>query len=228
MPCDCKNCIVRSLTILSDLNFQELEKVSALIYLKVYKRKKIVFLEETPSHTVYILKSGNIKTYKSLPDGREQIINILLPGDMLGFDSLYDDRYSCTAEVIQDAELCCIRKQDLINLLTHNPEVGLKFIKIMNRELNKAQDRIRDLGLKDARERVASLLMTLFTSRGEGQGPGFTLSRQEISEMVGVAQETVIRMLSEFKSDGIIRTEGKNIFVVNPEELKRWAGEMEV
>lgn len=228
MNCDCKNCIVRSLTILSDLNFQELEKVSALIYLKAYKRKKIVFLEDTPSNTVYMLKSGNIKTYKSLPDGREQIINILSQGDMLGFDSLYDDRYSCTAEVIQDAELCCIRKQDLVDLLKHNPEVGLKFIKIMNRELNRAQDRIRDLGLKDARERVASLLMTLFTSRAEGSGPGFTLSRQEISEMVGVAQETVIRILSEFKSDGIIRTEGKNIFVADPEELKRWAGMGEV
>jgi len=225
MACDCKSCIVRSLTILSDLEFGELEKISALIYLKNYKRKKIVFLEETPSHTVYIIKTGNIKTYKSLPDGREQIINILSPGDMLGFDSLYDDRYACTAEVIQDAELCCVKKQDLIELLRHNPEVGLKFIKIMNRELNRAQERIRDLGLKDARERVATLLLTLFTSRGEGQAAGFTLSRQEISEMVGVAQETVIRILSEFREDKVIAAEGKRISVINPALLRRRAGE---
>ena len=228
MPCDCKNCIVRSLTILSDLDFGELEKVSALIYLKAFKRKKIVFLEETPCSTVYIVKSGNIKTYKSLADGREQIINILSPGDMLGFDSLYDDRYSCTAEVIQDTELCCIRKPDLINLLKHNPEVGLKFIKIMNRELNRAQERIRDLGLKDARERVATLLIMLFSSRAEGAGPGVVLSRQEVSEMVGVAQETVIRILSEFKADGVIRTEGKSIFVTKPDALKKWAGEGDI
>jgi CRP-like cAMP-binding protein len=224
MPCDCKNCIVRSLTILSDLGFSELEKVSSLIYLKGFKRKKIVFLEESPSQTVYIIKSGNIKTYKSLADGREQIIAILSPGDMLGFDSLYDDRFACTAEVIQDSELCCIKKQDLVNLLKHNPEVGLKFIKIMNRELNRAQERIRDLGLKDARERVASLLLMLFSSRGEGTRPGFTLSRQEISEMVGVAQETVIRILSEFKNDGVIRAEGRSVFVTNPEDLKKLAG----
>jgi len=228
VSCDCKNCIVRSLTILSGLSFEELEKVSRLIYLKAFKRKKVVFLEDTPSHTVYIIKSGNIKTYKSLPDGRDQIINILVPGDMLGFDSLYDDHYNCTAEVIQDSELCCIRKGDLMDLLKHNPEVGIKFIKIMNRELNRAQERIRDLGLKDAREKVASLLMTFFTSRGEGTGPGFTLSRQEISEMVGVAQETVIRILSEFKSDGVIRTEGRNIFITRPDELRRWAGMMEI
>jgi CRP-like cAMP-binding protein len=228
MPCDCKNCIVRSLTILSDLNLQELEEVSRLIYLKGFKRKKIIFLEDTPSRTVYILKSGNVKTFKSLPDGRDQIINILLPGDMLGFDSLYDDHYSCTAEAIQDSELCCIKKSDLIDLLKHNPEVGIKFIKIMNRELNRAQDRIRDLGLKDARERVASLLATLFVSGAEGRGPGFTLSRQEISEMVGVAQETVIRIISEFKSDGILRTEGRNIFIIKPDELKRLAGMMEI
>jgi CRP-like cAMP-binding protein len=228
MACDCKNCIVRDLTILADLNFQELEKVSALIYLKSFKRKKIIFLEDTPSSTVFIMKSGNVKTYKSLPDGREQIINILSPGDMLGFDSLYDDHYVSTAEAIQDTELCCIRKKDLIDLLKHNPEVGLKFIKIMNRELNRAQDRIRDLGLKDARERVASLLMMLFTAKAAGARPGFTLSRQEISEMVGVAQETVIRILSEFKSDGVIRTEGRAIFIADPEELRRLAGMFEI
>ena len=227
MPCDCKNCIVRDLTILSELDFEELDDVSRLIYLKNFKRKKLIYLEDAPSQTVYIIKSGNVKTYKSLADGRDQIINILSPGDMLGFDSLYDDRYSCTAEVIQDAELCCMKKADLIALLKHSPEVGLKFIRIMNRELNRAQERIRDLGLKDARERVASLLLTLLTSRPEGKGPGFTLSRQEVSEMVGVAQETVIRILSEFKSDVVIRTEGKNIFVVKPDELKRLAGEGE-
>jgi CRP-like cAMP-binding protein len=228
MGCDCKNCIVRDLTILSDLSFQELEKVSALIYLKSFKRKKIIFLEDTPSGTVYMIKTGNVKTYKSMFDGREQIINILKAGDMLGFDSLYDDKYAYTAEVIQDAELCCIQKRDLIDLLTHNPEVGLKFIKIMNRELNRAQERIRDLGVKDAREKVATLLLTLFTSKAADKGPGFTLSRQEISEMVGVAQETVIRILSEFKSDGVIRTEGKQIFVADPEALKRLAGVVEI
>jgi len=228
MTCDCKNCIVRDLTILSDLSLPELEKVSSLIYLKSFKRKKIIFLEDTPSSTVYFVKSGNVKTYKSLPDGREQILNVLSPGDMLGFDSLYDDHYVNTAEAIQDSELCCIRRLDLITLLKQSPDVGLKFIKIMNRELNKAQERVRDLGLKDAREKVASLLATLFVSKSPGGGPGFTLSRQEISEMVGVAQETVIRILSEFKQDGVIRTEGKNIFISDPEELKRIAGIFEI
>jgi CRP-like cAMP-binding protein len=224
MGCDCKNCIVRSLTILSELDFGELDKVSALIFMKSFKRKKVVYLEDTPSSTVYMIKTGNVKTYKSLPDGREQIISVLSAGDMLGFDSLYDDKYSCTAEVIQDVELCCIKKSDLIRLLKENPEVNMKFIKIMNRELNRAQERIRDLGLKDAREKVATLLMSLFTSRPAFGKPGFTLSRQEISEMVGVAQETVIRVLSEFRSDGVINTEGKNIVVVQPDELKRLAG----
>ena len=228
MACDCKNCVVRNITILAGLGFEELEKISSLIYIKAFKRKKIIFLEDTPSNTVYIIKTGSVKTYKSLPDGREQIITILSAGYMLGFDSLYNDHYSSTAEAIQDAELCCIKKKDLIALLKTNPEVSLKFIGIMNRELNRAQERIRDLGVKDARERVASLLVTLFDSKGEGKGPGFTLSRQEISEMVGVAQETVIRILSEFKSDGLIETEGRNIVIKKPAELKQAAGMFEI
>jgi CRP-like cAMP-binding protein len=228
MACDCKNCIVRGLTIFSDLGASELEKVGTLIYLKSFRRKKIIFLEDTPSNTVYVLKTGTVKCYKSLPDGRELIISILTPGDMLGFDSLYEDHYSNTAEAIMDTELCCIRKKDLVDLLKNSPEVGIRFIKKMNKELQSAQERIRDLGLKDARERVATLLMTLFMSRGEGQGPKFTLSRQEISEMAGVAQETVIRIISEFKSDGLIASEGKNIVVLKPEELRKTAGIFEI
>jgi CRP-like cAMP-binding protein len=228
MACDCKNCIVRSLTILSDLGLSELEKIGSLIYLKTFRRKKIIFLEDTPSNTVYVLKTGTVKCYKSLPDGRELIISILTPGDMLGFDSLYEEHYSNTAEAIQDTELCCIRKKDLVDLLKNSPEVGIRFIKKVNKELQGAQERIRDLGLKDARERVATLLMTLFTSRGEGHAPKFTLSRQEISEMAGVAQETVIRIISEFKSDGMIASEGKNIVVLKPDDLRKTAGIFEI
>jgi CRP/FNR family transcriptional regulator len=228
MACDCKSCAVRDLTILAGLDCESLEKVSSLIYIKLYKRKKVIFLEDTPSKTVYIMKTGTVKTYKSHIDGREQILSILGPGDMLGFDSLYDDHYKSTAQAIQDAELCCIRKQDLLDLLKDNPAVSMKFMMIMNRELNQAQERIRDLGLKDARERVASLLITLFNARGVMQGPGFTLSRQEISEMVGVAQETVIRILSEFKADGFISTEGREIVITDPAGLKRLSGELEV
>ncbi len=75
---------------------------------------------------------------------------------------------------------------------------------------------------------MATLLMTLFISRGEGQVPKFTLSRQEISEMAGVAQETVIRIISEFKSDGLIKSEGKNIVVLKPDELRKTAGIFEI
>jgi len=225
MGCNCKNCIIRDMTIFSGLDLVKLEEVGGLVHIKSYKRKKVIFLEESACTTVYVIKSGNIKTYKSLADGRDQILNILSPGDMLGFDSLYDDRYSYTAEVIQDAELCALRKDDLVKLLKENPEVNMKFIKVMNRELNRAQERIRDLGLKDAREKVATLLVTLYESKSEKEGPRFALSRQEISEMVGVAQETVIRILSEFRSDGVIQTEGKSILVKNEDALCRLAGE---
>jgi CRP/FNR family transcriptional regulator len=225
MGCDCKNCIIREMTIFSTLDLIKLEEVGGLVHIKSFKRKKVIFLEDTPCGAVYVIKSGNVKIYKSLADGREQILNILSPGDMLGFDSLYDDKYSYTAEVIQDTELCALKKNDLVALLTGNPEVNMKFIKVMTRELNRAQERIRDLGLKDAREKVATLLVTLYHSKGESRSPGFTLSRQEISEMVGVAQETVIRILSEFRADGVIDTEGKNILVNDADALRTLAGD---
>ncbi len=228
MACNCQDCIIRGVTIFSDLGDDELESISRLIHLSKYRRHQIIFLEDNPAQTVFIIKSGMIKVSKSLEDGREQILSILKSGDILGFEAIYEDSYCATAEVVSDAELCCLDKGKFLRLLETNLRISLKMVKALGKELEEARSRIRDLGLKSARERVATFLLSqispLDKSKSKRQKLTLGLSRQEISEMVGLSQETVSRILSEFKKGKLIKAERKEIVILNPDRLASLSG----
>ncbi|NOX97378.1 MAG: Crp/Fnr family transcriptional regulator [Nitrospirae bacterium] len=223
MTCNCQDCIIRDVTIFSDLGEGELKSISLLIHLSRYRKHQILFLEDNPAHTVFIIKSGMIKVSKSLEDGREQILRVLRSGDILGFEAIYEDSYSATAEALSKAELCCLNKERLLQLLETNSRISFKMMKALGKELEEAQSKIRDLGLKNAREKMATFLLSQ-VSPSEKSGDKekkltLGLSRQEISDMVGLSQETVSRILSEFKKDKIIKTDRKEIVILKPDKL---------
>ncbi len=223
MTCNCQDCIIRDVTIFSDLGAGELKSISQLIHLSRYRKHQILFLEDNPAQTVFIIKSGMIKVSKSLEDGREQILRILRSGDILGFEAIYEDTYSATAEALSDAELCCLNKERFLYLLETSARLSLKMMKALGKELEEARSQIRDLGLKSAREKMATFLLSQISSShgtgNKGQKLILELSRQEVSEMVGLSQETVSRILSEFKKDKIIKTDRKEIVILKPDKL---------
>lgn len=228
MVCDCQDCIIRDVTIFSNLGAQELESISQLTHLSKYRRHQILFLEGNPTQMAFIIKSGMIKISKSLEDGREQILRILKPGDILGFEAIYKDSYSATAETLSEAQLCCLSKERFLHLLETNPGISLKMVQALGRELEEARAKIRDLGLKNAREKMATFLLSQISPSdkfgSKGQKLTLGLSRQEISEMVGLSQETVSRILSEFKKDKIIKMNRKEIVILNPARLISLSG----
>ena len=223
MTCNCQDCVIRDVTIFSDLEAEELKSISQLIYLSRYRKHQVLFLEDNPAQTVFIIKSGTIKVSKSLEDGREQILRILKSGDILGFEAIYEDNYSATAEALSDAELCCLNKEKLLHLLETDSKTSLKMVKALGKELEDAQSKIRDLGLKNAQEKMATFLLSQISpsdkSGNKEQKLTLGLSRQEISEMIGLSQETVSRILSEFKKDKLIKANRKEIVILNPDRL---------
>jgi CRP/FNR family transcriptional regulator len=166
-----------------------------------------------------------VKTSSALPDGREQILGISGPGDLLGFEALYENAYGCTAEAVTEVEVCGLPRAKLSELLSRHPEISLNFIRLLNRELERSRTQVRDLGVKDAKERVASLLLSLSPGR-DAKTFSLALTRAEIAEMVGVAPETLIRILSEFKRKKLIQARGREIAILNPARLSTLAGKI--
>ncbi len=221
--CDCSHCIVRDLTMFSGLPPHLLHLVDGLIVSTRYHRREAIFYQGDPCREVYTIRTGGVKTSSALPDGREQILGISGPGDLLGFEALYENAYGYTAEAVTEVEVCGLARTQLTELLSKHPEISLNFIRLLNRELNRARNQVRDLGVKDARERVASLLLSLAPSK-DAKTFSLALTRTEIAEMVGVAPETLIRILSEFKKKKLIQARGREIAILNPAKLSTLAG----
>lgn len=220
----CHHCDSRSLGVFCSLNNPALEEFDNHKTENKYKKGQIIFYEGNHAFGLFCILSGRIKLYKSGYDGRPQIVRLAGPGDLLGYRSLFaDEPYHATAEALEDTLLCCIDKAAFYNVLKKNPELGFNILQKLSRELRVAEDLATSIAQKSVRERMAELLLMLQESYGSQQKLGvrinLQLSREEMAEMIGTTQETVIRLLSDFKREKLILLKDRDLTVLNPKAL---------
>jgi len=222
--CSLCNCHIRENTLFTGLNDTQLEAFKDVVVISAYKKKEMVFMEGDECTGLYIIRTGRVKVVRSSSSGKEQIISILNPGDMLGFEVFYEGEfYKNSAVAMEDCELCYIDKNSFFRILEKEPHIARKLIISMGKELNHTYERIGNLGLLNAREKLAHLLYTLAKEYGVKQDSGIqlnlTLSRLEIAELLGITQETSIRLLKSFKEEGILEIRRKEIFIKSIDKL---------
>jgi CRP/FNR family transcriptional regulator len=182
-----------------------------------YDAHEIIFREGEPSTYLYVLRQGLLKLTSVEVSGREQIIGLATPGRILGLQTTHSRIYGFTAETLSPASVCKLRNSDMIQVLEQNPAVSLKLINMLNQELTEAQALIRVLGQKNAEERVAWFLLTLANADTRNTAYTITLwlSRREIAEMLGLTIETVSRLISLFRREGLIDVSHHLIRILN-------------
>lgn len=227
MASKCDFCTIRKTTIFADLKEDELSRIEKFIIEKTFPKKHIIFWEEDPVNNIYLIKRGNIKLYKTQSDGCSQILRIDGTGGVLGFNSLFCEKYFATAETITESVLCQIKTDAFRKLLDKEPTINLGLLKAASRELEKNEYLLFTLGTRTAKERLAYFLLTLYNSQCDCEDNpkkiNLLISRQEISEHLGMKQETVIRNLSKLKGEKVIDIKGKEIIIRNPETLEEIA-----
>lgn len=220
----CQFCQVKGSSHFADLNEEELVKLSSHKSCVGYKKGQTLFYEGTRPMGIFCINRGKVKVYKMGSNGREQILFIAQPGDFLGYRSMLSEEfYGASATVIEPAAICFIPKSDFISILNSNPTFFRKLLQAVCHELGVMEDKLAQIAQKSVRERLASTILMLKETYGmEGEGSDvidIALSREDLANIVGTATETVIRLLSEFKSDGMIALEGKRIKVLDVNAL---------
>ncbi len=210
------------------LNPEDLSRINNHKTCIQYKKGQNIFYEGTRPTGMYCMNGGKVKVYKNNVQGKEYIIYIAKPGDFLGYRALLsEEQYQATATVLEDAKICFIPKESFFEVLQKNPVFMKKVVKAVCHEMGIMEEKLAELAHKSVRERLAANLLMLKESYGmEGEGSvliDLALSREDLASIVGTATETVIRLLSEFKSDGLISFEGKKIRVLEPKKLARQA-----
>jgi CRP/FNR family transcriptional regulator len=166
---------------------------------------------------------GKIKLSKFGDDGKEQLLRLVKPGDLMGYRSLLSqDKYSVSAVALEDSGVCFIPKELFMGILQKDGAFSMEIMKLLSDDLRKAEISITHLAQKPVRERLAEALLFIKETYGfeaDNSTLNLKLSREELANLVGTATETVIRLLSEFKSDNIISLEGKKIKVISLAKL---------
>lgn len=180
---------------------------------------EMVFHEGMPAFGLYILCWGKVKLAKHAQGGRSQILKLLGPGEILGEKTLFDqETYTCYAKTLEPTQLRFIPRDDFLAFVRRYPEVALRLVEKLSRELKVFGDKMVEITSRSAKERVARVLLELAHAFGqrtkEGLDLGLQLPRTELAEMAGVSPETAIRILSELRERGVLDLPGHRIVVL--------------
>lgn len=188
---------------------------------KKYSVKDIIFRDGDTALFIYYLAKGKVKVTKMNNDGKEAVIDLCSPGDFFGYWSVLEEiPHSNSAECLEESEVWQIPAHDFKTMVTENTSVSDRFLKLMTNNLLIKEHKILDLAYESVRKRIATALVELKDKYAENEPFSMRVSRETIASMAGTSIETAIRMLSEFKSDGLIEINGSEISIVNAEKLR--------
>jgi CRP-like cAMP-binding protein len=201
------------------LNPEELSLLEQTRNLYQVKKSQSVFLEGRNPSGVYFLVNGKIKLFTTDAQGREQIIHLAKPGDLMGYRALLgNDTYSCTGSALEDSEVWFIPKTTFFTLLDGNAAFSHAIIKLLTAELRHAEHHLAGLARKPVKSRLAEVVLLLADTYGfekDGETIAVSLTREELAGMVGTATETAIRLLNSLREEGMVATEGKKVRLLN-------------
>lgn len=169
---------------------------------------------------LYCLSEGLVKITRLGSNGKEQIIRIAKPGDLIGYKSLLRaTRYKASAVAIEDCSICMIPKQIFFDLFNHNRMFHDSIMRTLCEAIENAETKITDIAYKPVRGRIAEALIDLHACF-EGK-EHITLTREDLAGLVGTVKETAIRIISEFKQERLIEINKRSIKVIDREGLMK-------
>ncbi len=213
---------LRQYKVFQALTDEEIASLNVDLETRIFPRGDILYEESHRINGVYFVEKGIIKIFQTGIDGKEQIIRFAKEGDFIGFRSVINNEQACTtAKVLDDSQLLFISANMFLHLAKQNPEFSMALMRMACKELGESNKYITDIAQKSVRERLAEVLLLLMDSF-DLDAENFlkiSLTREEIANMVGTATESVIRLLSEFKQDGLIELQGRRIKLLNIPKL---------
>ena len=191
-----------------------------------HNKGQVLFLEGTQPMGLFCISEGKVKIYKTDDSGREQIVRLAQEGDFLGYRALLSgETYNSSATILENAKVCFIPKSSFTDLISKDQGFQNKLMQAVCHDLGIMEQKMADMANKTVRQRLATTLLMLKNSYGidgdEKTEIDIALTREDLSKIVGTATETLIRLLSDFKKDGLIDLEGKKISILNERALAK-------
>ncbi|TET66281.1 MAG: Crp/Fnr family transcriptional regulator [Dehalococcoidia bacterium] len=199
------------------MNDDELTELAGLAIERSFTADEFVFWDGDAPEWFYTVAEGKVKVVKHSSLGKEFVIAFFGPGEMFGEVAVFENKpYPASAQAVTETKVVGIKREDFLSFLANRPQVALKIINVLAGRLRDAQSRLRDLAGERVEQRLASVLLMLLAKLG----PTLPFTRQEIADMVGTTTETVIRVMSQLKDRGIVRSVRGKVIILDREKLR--------
>lgn len=216
----CKNCNEICKLVKHVESGLDIDNLKSLTNVRYKKKENIVKQNSHSAHIIYV-KSGLVKLFTERRNDKNIILRIAPPGSFLGLTQLHSSTFDFSAVALRDCEICLFPKESFMEIIYTNKEFS-KFISETSSKFSTFLiNKISSLGTKQMHGRLADVILYLCSDEFEGLDIYESITRKDIAEMSGMSSESAIRLLTEFKNDGLIRTTGKKIEVNNFELLNR-------
>lgn len=225
-PVACADCGLRDVCLPVGFTSAELDRLDTLIAThRTVHRGESLFRCGDSFFAIFAVRAGFFKTCVSLEDGRDQVTGFQMPGELLGFDGIGTDEYTCTAIALADSQVCVIHYARLDDLAREFPELRRQFHRAMSQEIVRDQGMMLMLSSMRSDERVAAFLLSLsgrLNSRGlSPSAMELHMSRQEIGTYLGLTLETVSRCFSRLRGDGVVDVCLRSIRILDEQALRK-------
>lgn len=217
---------LKQVSLFQGLTEEQLLLVYDLVALRSYRSGDFVFSQGEPGDALFFVVAGRVKISVIASDGREKIIKVMEAGNVFGEVVLFDPGpYPASAQAMDDCQVGALRNEDLYGLLRSQVDLAISLLQLLAKRLKMTQRQLQDLALRDVYTRVAQLLLELAEGEGVKLPCGavqltLRLTREELAQMAATSRETLTRMLSELRQQGIIKVDRNQVVVPSLPRLR--------
>lgn len=214
---------LRQLPLLRDLPDADIQAIVSRSRVLGFTPGQVLFREGEPANAVFLLKSGQVQLSVLSESGRELLLGIVGAGELIGQEGLFTGQlYRCTARTVGGACCLALTEEDIREVLAATPDLSLRLVSALSRQLTEAQTRMADLALYDAKARCLKTLQALAVRHGRQAGDyleiPLRLTHADVARLIRVSRTTATEILGQLRAEGQLRMEGGHMFVRRPKE----------
>lgn len=216
---------VKSVMFFEGLPDEKFNKLAAISVIKKFNKGELLFEADVPANGFYAPIEGRVKIFRTSPSGKEQILHVFGPGEAFGEVPVFEGgTFPAHGQAIEKCRTLFFPRREFENMIKEDPDLAMKMMAMLAQKLRILVNKIDDLSLKEAPSRVASYLLLLRSSQ-DSDTFKLDLPKGQIAFYLGTIQETLSRIFKRFNEQGIIDIHGKEITILDMEELEAIANE---
>ncbi len=216
---------LRRVPLFSTLAREQVHEIARAARRHRYERDDVIFYQDDPGDTFYVILNGQVKVSVSSAEGQEAILVMLDTGDSFGEFALLDEQpRSATIQATRPTEVLALRKEEFHRIIRQSPEIALGLLRVITKRLRDTDQLVQDAAFLDVAERLAKKLLSLVEQHGRITPRGIELdiqlTQQDLAAMIGATRESVNKQLGAFRDRGILAVDRQRITILKPDALR--------